>query len=129
MNNIKFFRLKIIRNPKGDILKYINKKTKKFTQFGEIYFSEIKYGNVKGWNMHKKFFSILTVPFGDVTFTFSDYKFKKKKRIRINKKNFGYIFLPPKNWFSFKSNVKISIVSNILNKIHDDKEIIKKNIL
>ena len=80
LNKIKVIKLDIIKNSKGDILKYLNKKDIYLKKFGETYFSEIKYKCKKGWNFHKKSQSLLTVPFGRVKFTFMD-KFKKKKEL------------------------------------------------
>jgi hypothetical protein len=42
LNRIKILKLKIIKNSKGDILKYLSKRTESFSRFGEVYFSEIK---------------------------------------------------------------------------------------
>ena len=36
------YKNKIIKNKKGSIIKFVNKKNKFFKSFGEIYFSEIK---------------------------------------------------------------------------------------
>ena len=42
LSKIKVVKLKIIKNSKGDLLKYLSKKTKNFFRFGEVYFNEIK---------------------------------------------------------------------------------------
>ena len=67
---IKIKKNKIILNKKGNIIKFIDKKTNGFRGFGEIYFSEIKKNKTKGWNTHHKFFSILSVPYGKVDLFF-----------------------------------------------------------
>ena len=51
---LKKIKIKIINNKKGDILKFISKKSNFFKSFGEIYFTEINYKQTKGWNLHKK---------------------------------------------------------------------------
>ena len=51
---LKIIKKKIIKNSKGDIIKYINKKDRIFKKFGEAYFSEIKKNKIKGWNLHNK---------------------------------------------------------------------------
>ena len=63
---IKKIKKKIIKNIKGDILKFFSKQDSFFKKFGEIYFSEIRKNKVKGWNYHKKNTCLLTVPFGKV---------------------------------------------------------------
>ena len=56
-------------------------------------------------------------------------KIKKFKKIISSKNENLSIFVPPKIWYSFKSKTKISIVVNVLNKIHDPKETGKADII
>lgn len=128
LKKIKIKRLKIIKNSKGDILKYINKDDQNFKKFGEIYFTEIKYKKIKGWNFHKKCHSLLSVPFGKVKFTFMDKLRKKRKTIIVGKKNYSLIVLPPQVWFSFTSLEKVSLVVNTINYKHNDKETLKQKL-
>ena len=125
LNKIKIIPLKIYKNVKGDILKYINKKNKYLRAFGEIYFTEIKKNKTKGWNFHKKNQCLITVPFGKVKFTFAKKVNSKKKVITIGKKNHSMIIVPPGNWFKFKSLEKISLVVSTLDNIHNDNETLK----
>ena len=87
--------------------------------------SEIKKNKTKGWNYHKKYWCILCVPFGQVKFNFRNKLESKSKSITIGKKNYSTIIVPPKTYFSFKSNVKISLVANTINGAHHDNETIK----
>ena len=129
--SIKLRKNKIIPNRKGDIIKFINKNSKDFSRFGEIYFSEVKKNKTKGWNIHYRYQCILAVPFGEIDFSFFNPTSKKKniRKIVISKKNNYSIVVPPGTWFSFKSNVKLSIVTNLLSGIHDNKESDKSNII
>ena len=122
---IKVVPLKILKNVKGDILKYINKKDNYLKKFGEIYFTEIKKNRTKGWNFHKKNQCLISVPSGKVKFTFMNKNNSKKKIITISKKNHSIIIVPPGNWFKFESLEKISLVVNTLDNIHNDKETLK----
>ena len=122
LQKIRIVSKKILKNPKGDLLKYVTKKDKYFKKFGEIYFSEIKKGEIKGWNLHKKNQCILAVPFGKVIFTFAKNINSKKKNIIIGKNKYSLIIVPPGNWFKFKSLDKISLVVNTLDNIHSDNE-------
>jgi dTDP-4-dehydrorhamnose 3,5-epimerase-like enzyme len=130
LNGIKTIRLKVLKNPKGDLLKYINKNSNFFKKFGETYFTEIKKNYEKGWNFHKRYHCLLTVPFGKVRFTFLSNinKRKKTKVITIGKKNLSLIYVPPRIWFKFKSISKISVIANTLNGIHEKSETLKVNI-
>ncbi len=58
--------------------------------------------------------------------SFSQKKFLvKKKIIKISRKNYFIIVVPPKTWFCFRSISKISLVVNCLDKTHDPKESLK----
>lgn len=128
LSKIKVIRLKIFKNSIGDTMKYISKKSFFFKKFGETYFSEIKKDKVKGWNYHKKYWCILCVPHGRVTFNFKDKLNGKKKIITVGKKNYCAIVVPPKIYFNFKSKVAISLVVNTINGVHNDKETKKEPI-
>lgn len=126
IKNIKVINASVIKNNKGDILKFVNKNDKFFKGFGEIYFSEIKKNKIKGWNYHKKNYCLFSVPYGKVIFFFK--KNNKKKKVTIDKNKYKIILLPPKIWFSFTSLTKLSIVANIIKTPHDDKETLKNPI-
>lgn len=119
---VKISKCKLVKNLKGNIIKFINKKDDLFTNFGEIYFSEIKKNKIKGWNYHKRYICLLTVPYGKVKFTIYNPSNKKKKHYILSDKNRIILQIPPKNWFSFTSLLKRSLVVNILNNIHNPLE-------
>ena len=125
LSKIKTIKLKISTNPKGDVLKYLTRKSKYFKKFGEVYFTEIKKNKIKGWNYHKKNWCLLAVPYGKVKFTFAKNINSKKKSITIGKKNYSIIVVPPRIWFNFMSIEKISLVVNTLNHIHNKNETLK----
>ena len=129
---LKIFKNKVIKNIKGDILKFVSIRDIFFNRFGEIYFSEIKKNKTKGWNFHKKNTCLLAVPLGEVKFSFIDGRkksksYNKKDMINLDKKNYGLIIVPPGVWFSFKTKKKLSVVANCLDNPHSDKETVKNN--
>lgn len=127
--SIKILKEKIIKNKKGDIIKFFSKKNKYFRGFGEVYFSEINKGSIKGWNSHKKNISYLCVPFGKVVFIILNKKKVFCKKIILEKKKHRIIIIPPGFWFSFKSLTKKSIVANLMNKPHSKSNSLKLEII
>lgn len=119
---IKIHDLKVIKNSKGDIKKYLNLKILKKFKISEIYFSEIKKNEIKGWNYHKKATCLLSVAFGNVRFQIKNSNFELVKTITINKKNHKCIQIPPKMWFSFKAMSQNSVVINSIDLEHDKNE-------
>ena len=115
----KVLKTKIIKNKKGSITKFINKRNSYFKSFGEVYFSEIKVNKIKGWNFHKKYTCIITAPIGVVEFMIVDSKNRLVKKKITNKE---ILIIPPRNWFAFKSLSKKSLIVNLINGVHSDGE-------
>ena len=63
---IKKKKIKVIKNSKGNIIKFINSKELPIKKFGEIYFSEVKPNIFKGWKFHNLRSQYLTVISGNV---------------------------------------------------------------
>ena len=124
---VKVFENKILKNKKGDIIRFLNTNNKFFNKFGEIYFTEIKKNFTKGWNLHKKNTCIISVPHGSVEFKVYNPQKKRMFKIKIGKKNCKSIQIPPGNGFCFRSLAKISILANLMDDIHKKSETNKKN--
>jgi len=127
---VKKIKVKLFKNNKGDLLKYVSKKSSYFKSFGEVYFNEINFQKKKGWILHKKNQSIICVCYGEVKFKLIDGRKKSKSfnvenNIIISKKNHSILIIPPGIWFSFTTNKKKSIFANFINYVHSDKESIK----
>ena len=127
INGLKKINIRVIKNKKGDLIKYLSSRDIFFKKFGEIYFSEIKKGQIKGWNLHKRYKCHLAVISGSVTFNFVDSRknsktFLKKEKITLSKKNYAVLLVPPKIWFNFTTGDKVSLVANTLNYPHLDSE-------
>ena len=129
---LKKIKIKIINNKKGDILKFISKKSTFFKSFGEIYFNEINFRKKKGWILHKKNQCAISVCYGEVKFKLIDGRKKSKSfnienNFNLNKKNHSVLIIPPGIWFSFTTAKRKSVFANFINSIHSDKESIKIN--
>ena len=133
INGLKKIDINVIKNSKGDILRFISSKDSFYKKFGEVYFSEIKKNKVKGWNLHTKYVCFLSVLSGSVTFSFEDNRmnsktYKLKEKIILKKSNYGILVVPPNIWFNFKGNIDKSIIVNALNYPHNKLETRKKDL-
>lgn len=122
LKKIKRIPLKQIEVIEGNIIKYLDKDNKHLSKFGEIYFSKIRKGFVKGWNLHKKTKCFLTVIYGSINFVFKDEKMNKSKKIEIKDTKPELLVIPTNTWFKFWTNRKFSILINTIEIKHDSKE-------
>ena len=126
LNKIKVKSLKIFNSPTGKLMHVLKKNELKKWNFGEAYFSIVKFKKVKAWKYHKKMILNLTVPFGKVKFVFYSKKNNKFKIIEIGEKKYLRITVPPKIWFGFMGlSKKSSIILNIANIKHNPKEVLR----
>jgi dTDP-4-dehydrorhamnose 3,5-epimerase len=129
LDTIKVKILKIILLPAGNNINIIKKIEMKKWSLEEAYFSKIKFKKIKAWKFHKKMTLNLTVPYGNVKFVFHCPKTNKFRTIKINKKKYARITVPPKIWFGFKGLSKPeSIILNLANFRYNKKEILRKKI-
>lgn len=122
---IKILKAKKIKNPKGEILKFIDRKSSVYKGFGEVYFNNIRKNKKSNWIYHKKNQCIFLSVNGKIKFDIVE-KNKKKISITISKKNNKILIIPPRKWFRFSSGTLDSTIVNLVNFKHDDKEVIKK---
>ena len=126
MNNIKIYKLKVIKSSEGSIIKFINKKSEYFMKFGEVYFSTVNYNTEKKWRYHHKMHLNIFVLKGKIKFYFYDKDKKIKnlpKYLTCSEKDPVCLSIPPKIWFKFKGiGKKENTLINFSNILHSDNE-------
>ena len=121
--------LKRIYHPKGDVFHGLKKSDAEFSSFGEVYFSTINDGEIKGWNKHKMMTLNLVVPFGEVTFVIYDDREKSSSKgeffkVTLSQTNYQRLTVPPGLWLAFRGNGNnTNLILNIANMEHDPNEI------
>jgi len=126
--------LKKIYHPKGDILHGMKKSDQGFVDFGEAYFSTIKYGEVKGWNKHKRMTLNLVVPAGKVAFVVYDDRERTKTRgnffiVEISVDAYQRLTVPPGVWLAFKGKGDgTNLILNVADLEHDPDEVERLNL-
>lgn len=113
----------------GDVLKGISFDDPEFTGFGELYFSWIKAGRVKGWKQHTSMVSNLIVPIGEVRFSFVDPISLERRDIVSGDNSYKVITVQPGLWMAFGScSAADSLIANLASIRHDPSEEIRNNI-
>ena len=122
-------KLQIIENINGSIMHALKKSDLGFNGFGEVYFSQVKYRNIKAWKKHKRMTMNLVVPEGSVRFVFYNEKEKNFKEYKIGENNYCRLTVKPSIWFGFQGLGKgKNIVMNIANMEHDPNESERKDV-
>ena len=129
---VKKIKVKSFKSYKGNLYKYVSKKSSYFKSFGEIYLNEINYKMKKGWILHKKNLCIITVSYGNVKFKLIDGRkksksFNKEDNITMSTKKHSVLVIPPGVWFSFTTELKKSVILNLFDRVHYDHEATKQN--
>ena len=129
---VKKIKQKVFENSKGDLIKFVSKKSNFFKSFGEIYFNEIKQNKKKGWIQHKKNHCLFSVAYGKVNFKLIDGRknspsFEAEENITLSKNKHNILLVPPGVWFCFTTKKKKSVIVNLINNPHSDKESIKSD--
>lgn len=121
--------LRKISHPKGDILHGMKKSDQGFVGFGEAYFTKVNYGEIKGWNRHKRMTLNLIVPEGRVLFVVYDDREKSKTNgdflaVDISVDAYQRLTVPPGVWLAFKGmNDGINLILDVTDMEHDPDEV------
>jgi len=126
--------LKNISHPKGDILHGVKKSDRGFVAFGEAYFTKVNFGEIKGWNRHKRMTLNLCVPEGKVLFVVYDDREKSKTRgnflpIEISVDSYQRLTVPPGVWLAFKGmSDGTNLILDVTDMEHDPDEVERLNL-
>lgn len=121
--------LKKIADERGMIYHMLRSNDREFKKFGEIYFSLVYPGIVKGWHLHTKMTLNYAVIQGMVKLVLYDPRSKSPTKgelmeLFIGEENYVLVTIPPEVWNGFKGiGVKTAIVANCSDVAHDPKEI------
>ena len=100
-----------------------------FEKFGEIYFSIVLPGVIKGWHRHKEMILNYAVIHGMIKLVLYDDRENSSTRgnlmeLFIGDENYCLVKIPPKVWNGFKGiGSKAAIIANCSTIPHDPNEI------
>ncbi|MGC8621945.1 MAG: dTDP-4-dehydrorhamnose 3,5-epimerase family protein [Caldisphaera sp.] len=122
-------KLDIIPDERGAIFHMLRVDDPIFKKFGEIYFSLVYPGVVKGWHLHEKMTLNYAVPQGMIKLVLYDDRPKSSTKgelmeLYIGELNYQLVSIPPKIWNGFKGiGTKPALVANCSTEPYDPKEI------
>jgi dTDP-4-dehydrorhamnose 3,5-epimerase len=118
-----------IPDERGAILHMLREDHEVFERFGEIYFSLVYPGVVKGWHIHKRMTLNYAVPLGMVKLVCYDDREGSPTRgvvqeLHVGELNYALVTIPPWVWNGFKGvGTSPALVANCATEPHDPDEI------
>ncbi|MEM4248554.1 MAG: dTDP-4-dehydrorhamnose 3,5-epimerase family protein, partial [Candidatus Nanoarchaeia archaeon] len=110
---------------RGTIMHMLRATDGHFQQFGEIYFSTVYKGVVKGWHMHREMTLNYACIFGRIKLVIYDERPNSPTRgelmeIFLGPDNYSLAIIPPDVWNGFKGmSDPLAIVANCCTHVHD----------
>ena len=121
--------LKMIADERGKIMHMLKSDSPVFKKFGEIYFSVVHPGVVKGWHIHDKMTLNYACVTGKIKLVLFDGRESSSTKgnvmeIFLGPDSYKLVTIPPNVWNGFKgAGVSTSIVANCSDIPHDPTEI------
>ena len=121
--------LKQMPDERGKVMHMLKATDAHFERFGEIYFSMVYPGVVKGWHRHSRMTINYAVVTGTTKLVLYDDRAGSSTRGRIEElfigeSNYSLVRVPPMVWNGFKGiGTKPAIVANCATIPHDPEEI------
>lgn len=125
--------LRQILDERGKVMHMLRTGDAAFQQFGEVYFSCVYPGAIKGWHIHKRMTLNYAVPHGNIKFVLYDERPNSPTRnelqeIFLGPDNYCLVTVPPLVWNGFKGIGKeMAVVANCASIPHDPGEIDRKD--
>ena len=131
IDGVTIHALKQIPDERGKIMHMLRVDDPHFEKFGEIYFSVVYPGVVKGWHFHQR----MTLNYAVVSGLIKLVLFDERKdsatcgeiqEIFIGESNYVLVQIPPMIWNGFKGiGTSSAIVANCATLPHDPTEILR----
>ena len=125
--------LRRIPDERGTIMHMLRADEPHFEQFGEIYFSTVYPGVIKGWHIHTRITLNYAVIYGMIKLVLYDDRGGSSTRgevqeLFIGQDNYCLVTIPPLVWNGFKGiGTTVAIVANCATLPHDPEEIKRKD--
>ena len=128
IDGVKIIPLKVVPDARGPVMRMLRADDPHFVAFGEVYFSCVNFGAIKGWRRHKSMVQNLAVPSGRVQIAMFDARSDSPTRgtvqdVIIGPDDYALVSIPPGVWNAFKGlGPGVSVVANCASILHDPAE-------
>jgi len=133
IHDVRVQPLRMIPDERGTILHMLRADDEHFTEFGEIYFSTVFPGVIKGWHIHERMTLNYAVVVGAIKLVLYDDRQDSPTRgavqeIFLGRRNYSLVSIPPLIWNGFKGiGLEEAVVANCATIPHDPDEIRRRD--
>ena len=133
IDGVRVTPLRQIVDERGKVMHMLRSDSPGFTGFGEIYFSTVFPGAIKGWHVHSRMTLNYAVPVGRIKFVLYDDRADSSTRGEIQEfflgpDNYQLVTVPPLVWNGFKGiGPEMALVANCASIPHDPTEIDRRD--
>ena len=129
IHDVQVTPLRRIPDERGAVFHMLREDSPVFERFGEIYFSTVYPGVVKGWHIHRRMTLNYAVPIGMIKLVCYDDRPDSSTRgevqeLHVGELNYALVTIPPLVWNGFKGEgATAALVANCATIPHDPSEI------
>lgn len=129
IDGVKLTPLRQILDERGKIMHMLRADQPHFQGFGEIYFSTVLPGAIKGWHIHREMTLNYAVPHGHIKLVLYDERADSPTKgelmeLFLGQDNYQLVTIPPLVWNGFKGyGTEPALVANCSDIPHDPHEI------
>jgi dTDP-4-dehydrorhamnose 3,5-epimerase len=133
IQGVSIRNLKKISDERGTVFKMMEAIDPEFTKFGEIYFSTIYPGVIKGWHLHKETSLNYAVIKGNIKLVIFDDRDNSLTKgeiqeLFIGDNNYCLVHIPKGVWNGFKCvGVNEAIVADLTDLPHNPQDMTRMN--
>lgn len=129
IDGVQIIPLQRIPDERGTVFHMLRRTDPHFREFGEIYFSSIYPGVVKGWHLHERMTLNYACIAGEIKLVLYDERESSPTRgqvqeVYLGQRNYALAVVPPGVWNGFMNVGTVeAIVANCATMPHDPAEI------
>ena len=133
IEGVRITPLRQILDERGKVMHMLKVGDPAFQRFGEIYFSCVHPGAIKGWHIHKEMTLNYAVPHGNIKFVLYDERPNSPtqgeiQEIFMGPDNYCLVTVPTMVWNGFKGIGKeMAVVANCATIPHSPDEIDRRD--
>ncbi len=128
LNGVIITPLNIIPDERGQVMHMLKANAAHFRRFGEVYFSCVYPGVMKGWKLHTASWSNLAVPIGRVKFVLHDLREGSETKFQFQEVYLGdnsykLLTIPPGIAYAWKNLVpETAMIANCASEVWSSGE-------